>query len=133
GAEGEAAAAGMAPRQPIGPGRQAQCSYMGRHMGAVGQKRHGVVGKAADDLDHHEQGRDDGGPFGARLSAGMTAAQKDMVARPDAMGMGIGGVIMVVMIVVMGMAMTVIVKAVPMGMIVRHGASLARSRRKIAL
>jgi len=38
----------------------------------------------------------------------------------------------VFMIVVMGMPMRVIVKAVPMGVIVRHGASLAPSGRKIA-
>jgi hypothetical protein len=76
----------------------------------------------------------------------MAAAQKDMVARPDAMIMG-GGVIMVmimgmpmVMPIVMGvpMAMVVpvrmVVKAVPVGMIVRHRVSLAptvRKRRKI--
>ena len=57
---------------------------MGRHMGAVGQQRHGVIGQAADDLDRHEQGRDNGGPFGAGFGAGMALAQKDMVLCPDA-------------------------------------------------
>jgi hypothetical protein len=102
-------------------------------MGAIGQQRHGVIGKAADDLDHHEDGGDDGRPFGAGLGAGMPAAQKDVIARPDAVVVGACGLIMVmVMIVIMGMPMCVIVKAVPMGMIVRHGDSLAPSGRKSA-
>ena len=35
----------MAPRQPIGASRQAQRPDMGRHMRAVGQERHGVIGR----------------------------------------------------------------------------------------
>jgi hypothetical protein len=71
----------------------------------------------------------------------MAAAQKDVVARPDAVVVGPCGLIMMmVMIVIMGMPMVVpvgmpmcvIVKAVPMGMIVRHGDSLAPSGRKSA-
>jgi hypothetical protein len=97
-----------------------------------------VIGKAADNFDHHEQGGDDGGPFGARLGAGMAAAQEDVIARPDAMIVRTGRVIMLmsmvmVMTVPMGMPMCVIVKAVPMDVIVRHDASLAPSGYKSAL
>jgi hypothetical protein len=71
----------------------------------------------------------------------MPAAQEDMIARPDAVIMGISGVIMMMamtavmgmtMIVPVGMPMCVVVKAVPVGVIVRHGVSLAPSGRKIA-
>ena len=67
----------------------------------------------------------------------MAAAQKDMVARPDAVVVGSCRLItMMAMIVVMGMtmgmSMCVIVKAVPVGVIVRHGVSLAPSGRKSA-
>jgi hypothetical protein len=92
-----------------------------------------MIGKAADDLDHHEDGGDDGRPFGACLGAGMAAAQKDVVTRPDAVVVrACGPIMMMAMIVVMGMPMCVIVKPVPMGMIVRHGDSLAPSGRKSA-
>ena len=84
GAEGETAAAGMAPRQPIGPRRQAQRPDMGRHVRAIGQQGHGVVQKTAGDLHHHEDRGDDGGPLRTHLRAGMARAQEDMIARPDA-------------------------------------------------
>ena len=84
-----AAAAAVTPRQPIGARRQAQRPDMGRHMGAIGEQRHGVIGKPADDLHHHEKGGDDGGPFGAGLGMAVALAQKDMVAGPDAVTMSI--------------------------------------------
>src|SRR5476651_351078 len=77
----------MTPRQPIGAGRQAQRPDMGRHMRAIGQERHGVIGKAGGDLHAHEDSGDDGGPFGAGLGAGMAAPQEDVIAGPDAMVM----------------------------------------------
>jgi hypothetical protein len=64
-----------------------------------------------------------------------------MVPRPDAMIMGIAIMVMAVVMgmtmvvpmrMVVGMLMGVIVKTVPVGVIVRHGASLAPSGRKIA-
>ena len=77
-----------------------------------------------------------GGPFGARLGAGMTAAQKDMITRPDAVVMRAGGRVIVLMVMIMGMTMVVvvgmIVQGVPMGVIVRHSASLAPSGHKSA-
>ena len=119
----------MTPRQPIGARRQAQRAHMGRHMRAVSQQRHGVIGKAARDLHDHEQGGDDGRPFGARLGAGMPAAQKDMVTSPDAVVVGTGGLIMMMamimgmtMVVPMGMPVRMIMKAVVVG----HGVSLAQ-------
>jgi hypothetical protein len=66
----------------------------------------------------------------------MAAAQEDVVARPDAMIVRAGCVIVrmsMIMPVPMGMPMCVIVKAVPMDVIVRHGASLAPSGYKSAL
>ena len=87
-----------------------------------------MIGKAADDLDHHEKGGDDGGPFGAGFRAGMTFAQENMIARPHAMIMRRGGVIMVMVMPV------IVIMGVPMcmqGVIVRHDLSLARSARKI--
>jgi hypothetical protein len=66
----------------------------------------------------------------------MTAAQKDMVARPDAVVVGTGCVIMVVVIMVMGMTMgvpmCVPVRMIVKAMVVRHGVSLAPSGRKSA-
>ena len=62
-----------------------------------------------------------------------------MIACPDTVIMGVSGVIMMMtvvmgmtMVVPVGMPMCVIVKAVPVGVIVRHGASLAPSGRKSA-
>ena len=69
------------------------------------------------------------------FGAAMAAAQEDMVARPDAVVMGLVGVIvMMVMIMVvpmrmiMGMPVRVIVKAVPVGVIVRHGRQFSAKR-----
>jgi hypothetical protein len=111
-------------------------------MGAVGQQRHGVIGKAASNLHTHEHSGDDGGPFGAGLGAGMSFAKEDMVAGPDAMVMRPAlvcrPVLMVVimavpMVVIMGMPMRVPM-TVPMTVqcvVVRHDASLALNRRKV--
>src|SRR5579859_428554 len=132
----------MAARQPIGACRQAQGPHMSRHMGAVGQQRHGVIGKAANNLHAHEHCRDDGGPFGAGLGTGMSFAKEDMVAGPDAMVMRSAlvrrPVIMIVsmimpMVVIMGMPVVVPVR-MPMRMqcvVMRHDASLAFNRRKV--
>src|SRR6201999_2497211 len=101
---------------------------MGRHVHAIGQKRHGVIGEAADDLDHHEKGGDDGGPFGAGLRARMAFTQEDMIACPYTMIVRCAAPIMVVvMIVLMPMPMPVTVQ----GVIVRHDTSLARPAWKI--
>ena len=63
-----------------------------------------------------------------------------MVARPDAVVVRTCGLIMMMVMImvvpmrmIMGMPVRVIVKAVPVGVIVRHAASLAPSGRKIAL
>ena len=84
GTETEARIGGMTPRQPIGARRQAQRPHMGRHMNAVGQKRHGVVEKARADLHHHEEGGDQRRQLGAGFRAVMAMTQKDMAVRPDA-------------------------------------------------
>ena len=57
---------------------------MGCHVNAIGQKRHGAVGKARTDFHHHEQRSDQGRQLGARFRTIMSVAQKDMVAGPDA-------------------------------------------------
>jgi hypothetical protein len=112
-------------------------------MGAVGKKRHGVIGQPASDLDAHEHGSNNRRPLGFGFSAGMALTQEHMVAGPDAMIMRLfGHTIMVVMtmIVVMMMIMAMVIVAVGMtvrmpvqGVVVRHGASLARYRHKISL
>ncbi len=84
GPETEAAVGGMTPRQPIGAGRQPQRADMGRHMDAIGQKRHGVIEKAGNDLHHHEQRGDQGRQLGAGFRAVMGVTQKDMATGPDA-------------------------------------------------
>ena len=120
----------MTPRQPIGAGRQPQRPHMRRHMGAIGQKRHGVIGKATGDLHAHEDGGNNRGPFGAGFGAGMALTQKHMVAGPDAMVVWLLGImtvlmammmVMAVMIVVMVMGMTMRMIVTAQGVIVRHG------------
>ena len=135
--EREAAAAGMTPRQPIGAGRQPQRADMGRHMSAIGQKRHGVIGKAADDLHAHEHSGNNRRPFGASLGAGMTLAQEDMVAGPDAMVVWLFGIMIMAVIVPMVMVMIAMLMVMGMtvrmpiqGVVVRHGVSLARCQCK---
>src|SRR3954469_16366814 len=101
---------------------------MRRHMGAVGEQRHGVIGKAADDLHHHEHCRDDGGPFGACLGPGMALAQKDMVAGPDAvivilMGMVVAVIMTVIMFMIVVMSMRVPMRG--QSVIVRHKTQLS--------
>jgi hypothetical protein len=88
-------------------------------MGAIGQKRHGVIGKAADDLHAHEYGGNNRRPFGAGLGAGVALTQEDMVAGPDAMVMWLFGIMRVAMIVIMPMLMVMIAMLMVMGMTVR--------------
>ena len=57
---------------------------MGRHVDAVGQKRHGAVIEAEADLHHHEHGGYDGRRPRPRFRPGMPGPQEDMVAGPDA-------------------------------------------------
>ena len=52
---------------------------MGRHMYAIGQKRHGVENKAGNDFDQHEQGGNQGCQFGARFRPLMAMAQNKAV------------------------------------------------------
>ena len=115
-------------------------------MGAIGQQRHGVIGQAAGDLHAHEHGGDNRRPFGLGFGAGVTLAQKDVVTGPHTMIVRLFGLMAVVMpmmvvvmtvrvIVAMVMGMTVrmpFVGVLVMGMIVRHGASLACCRCKIS-
>lgn len=103
---------------------------MGRHVGAVGQKRHGTIGKAADDLHAHEDGGNDRRPFGTGFGPGMALAQEHMVTGPDAMVVGrFGGVVMIAVMTMVLMALVVAVMAVRMtmrmivtvqGVVVRH-------------
>jgi hypothetical protein len=127
----------MTPRQPIGAGRQPQRAHMGRHMSAIGQKRHGVIGKAAENLHAHKYGGNNRGPFGAGLGAGMTLAQEDMVAGPNAMVMWLFGItrmavimLMVMVMIAMPMVMGMTARMPIQGVVVRHGGSLARCQCK---
>ncbi len=93
-AESKAAVCGIAAGQPIGPGRQAKRPDMGGHMHAIGQERHGVIGKAAADLDHHEDGGHQRRQLGLAFRAAMACAQENMILGPHAMV--VGGVVCVV-------------------------------------
>ena len=99
----------MAPRQPIGARRQPQRPHMGRHVHAVGQKRHGMIGKAADDLHAHEDGGNNRRPFGAGFRPGMALAQEHMVMGPDAMVVWLFGIMVVVMMMIMPMMVVMVV------------------------
>ena len=96
--ETETRIGGMAPCQPVGARCQAQCSDMGRHVHAIGQKRHGMENEARADLHHHEDGRDQRRQLGARLRPVMAVAQKDMAVGPDAVAVrvGVAGMSMIV-------------------------------------
>ena len=72
---------------------------MGRHVNAIGQKRHRSGDETGGDLHAHEQGGDDGGEAGAALRAVMAVGQKHVVAGPDAVGVAVIRVVDVGMIV----------------------------------
>lgn len=140
----------MTPRQPVGTGCQPQRAHMGRHMRAIGQKRHRVVRKPADNLHAHEYGGNNRRPFGFGFGAGMSLAQEHMIAGPDAVIVRLFGntamtvmvvivmpmtgmtVIMMMIMAMMIVAMGMTVRMPVQGVIVRHDASLARYRCKIS-
>jgi len=80
--------------------------------------------KAADDLDRHEDGGDDGGRPGLAFRAVMAVAEKNMIASPAAMIVRAGTAIMAVAMVVPMMGMP------RMNVIMRHDSSLAQKRQK---
>ena len=63
---------------------------MGRHMHAIGQKRHGMEKKARSDLHQHEQRGDQRRQPGARFRPLMALPQEDMAASPDAVAVRVG-------------------------------------------
>jgi len=87
-----------------------------------------MIGKAADDLDRHEQGGDGCGQPRFAFRPVMAMAQKDMVPRPAAMIMHTCRPVMamVVMVVVMP-----VMDVTRMNMLVRHGASLTPHTVKV--
>src|SRR3954463_10141928 len=99
---------------------------MGRHMGAVGQQRHGMIGKAASNLDHHEDGRDDGRPSGLCFGPRMAMSQEQMVAGPDSMTVAVflAMPMIVSMVMPVVMSMQAVLMDVPMHVILRHDLSL---------
>ena len=112
-------------------------------MRAVGQKRHGMIGKAADDLHAHEYGGNNRRPFRAGFRPGMTLAQEHVIAGPDAVIVWLFGIMVVVVLMIMPtmVVMAVIMMAVVMimgvivtaqGMVMCHRRSLARYQRKIS-
>ncbi len=46
----------MAPGKPVGKGRDAQGTCMGRRVDTIGEKRHRSGPQASDDFDHHHRG-----------------------------------------------------------------------------
>ena len=56
GTECETRVVRMALGKPVGEGRDAQGTCMGRHVDTIGEKRHRSGPQAGDDFDHHHRG-----------------------------------------------------------------------------
>ena len=82
GAEGKARVAGVAAREAVGEGSDRQRPGMGRHVPAVGQKRHRAEERAAGDLGHHHGGGQADHQPGAPFIALVRAAQEDVLVLP---------------------------------------------------
>ena len=85
----------MPAREQVGEPGDAERRRMGRHVPAVGDKRHRAEQVAADDLaDHHRGGEDHHEP-GSPLMTVMTFAQEGVTVLPGLDGMEVHGAALV--------------------------------------
>ena len=76
----------MAPGKPVGKGRDAQGTCVGRHVDTIGEKSHRSSPKTRDDFDHHHRSGQGNDITRAALMRGVRGTQEVVLV-----GQRIGG------------------------------------------